>query len=144
MPQDHPMTNPDVAEVAGRIVEVIRYTRAMIRANPKTLYVFGDNMARTGLGGQARECRGEPNAVGIPTKWRPTMDNAAFFRDSDLPKVTPRIQQAFRRLAAHLAEGGTVVWPSDGVGTGLARLPQCAPTIHAYINRCRNLHTQGA
>jgi redox-sensitive bicupin YhaK (pirin superfamily) len=29
------------------------------------LFVFGDNLRRTGFGGQAAEMRGEPNAVGI-------------------------------------------------------------------------------
>lgn len=44
--------------------------RAHLRANPKNLYLFGDNEQRRGLGGLARECRGEPNAVGIATNVR--------------------------------------------------------------------------
>jgi len=43
-------------------------TRQMLRAEPGTLWVFGDNLQRKGLGGQAKEMRGEPNAIGIPTK----------------------------------------------------------------------------
>lgn len=129
----------------GRIVIVQRYTRSDIQANPDRLYVFGDNMTRLGRGGQAAECRGEPNAVGIVTKWYPTNDPVAFFCDADLEKVRWSIQDSFRRLAGHLEAGGTVVWPADGVGTGLARLHTRAPAIAAYIDRCfRHLRDSGS
>lgn len=121
----------------GTIRYAKRYTRAEIRANPNTLYVFGDNVAQYGRGGQAAECRGEPNAVGIPTKWSPSMDEESFFTDEALlkPVVLGRIGDEFRRLRAHLASGGNVVWPADGVGTGLAQLPQRAPAVAELINR---------
>lgn len=118
------------------VTRIKRYTRADLRGNPHALHVFGDNLCQAGYGGQARECRGEPNAVGIPTKRQPSMDDSAFLTDSDLPIVRPIIQAAFRRLAAHLAAGGTVVLPADGVGTGLAQLHKRAPLIAAYIERC--------
>ncbi len=107
--------------------------REVIRANPNTLYVFGDNMARVGRGGQAAECRGEPNAVGIPTKWRPARDAQAYFSDSDYDRVVPAIDAALQRLVAHLEAGGTVVLPKQGVGTGLSELPTRAPKIYAHI-----------
>jgi hypothetical protein len=112
------------------------YTRADIRAHREWLYVFGDNVSTLGRGGQAKECRGEPNCVGIVTKWHPFTDAGSYFCDDDLPKVRLRIQDEFRRLAAHLRTGGIVVWPQDGVGTGLAELPTRAPRIHAFIDRC--------
>lgn len=115
---------------------VKRYTRTEIQANRHKLYVFGDNFGGIGRGGQAKECRGEPNTVGIPTKWHPTMDEGAFFDDSALHNIRPRIQAEFRTLADHLANGGTVVIPADGVGTGLARLHEKAPAVHAFIERC--------
>ena len=50
-----------------------------IRAHPCRLYGFGDNhLERKGYGGQARECRGEANAIGIPTKRAPSMRENAF------------------------------------------------------------------
>ncbi|MEC7290450.1 MAG: hypothetical protein VXW22_10215, partial [Pseudomonadota bacterium] len=48
-----------------------RIYRQDLRANPGTIYVFGDNTERVGLGGQAKEMRGEPNARGIATLWSP-------------------------------------------------------------------------
>lgn len=114
-------------------------TRAMLRAEPETLFVFGDNMARGGRGGQAKEMRGEPNAVGIPTKWSPGMGQGDFFSDAngDLDRCRNEIDAAFGRLFMHAAHGGEIVWPDAGIGTGLAELPKRAPTILAYIERGR-------
>jgi hypothetical protein len=107
--------------------------RTDLKKNPEHLFVFGDNMARRGLGGQAKEMRGEPNAVGVPTKWEPSMFPSGFFVEADLEKVKPSIDVAFERLRAHLARGGTVVLPRDGLGTGLAQLDGRAPSIAALI-----------
>jgi len=108
-------------------------TRDDLKRNPDHLFAFGDNMARRGLGGQAKEMRGEPNAVGVPTKWEPTMYPSGFFSEADLEKVKPSIDKAFEQLRAHLARGGTVVLPRDGLGTGLAALDGRAPSIVALI-----------
>lgn len=109
------------------------YTRTQIQANRSALYVFGDNMARAGYGGQAKEARGEPNSVGIPTKNQPSMNEAAFFTNADLPRVTPIIDAEFNKLRQHLAAGGTVIWPADGIGTQRAQLSERAPLIAEYI-----------
>ncbi len=112
-------------------------TREMMRAEPDTLFVFGDNMKERGLGGQAAEMRGEPNAVGIPTKWSPSMYAKAFFSNGDLPAVEALIRARFQRLSNHLKFGGDVVWPADGIGTGLAELPKRAPAIWQLIESGR-------
>lgn len=118
--------------LTGRVVRVSLFDRARVSADPDTLYVFGDNLERRGQGGQA-VIRGLPNAVGVPTKRRPSMDEDAFFADADLREVQPLIDAAFARLHRHLAHGGTIAWPADGVGTGRARLTERAPTIARYI-----------
>jgi hypothetical protein len=117
----------------GNIIMVRRYRRRDLQADKSSLFVFGDNMAGTGLGGQAAACRGEPNAVGIPTKWRPGMNERDFFTDADLEQVGPTLAERFARLMEHLHDGGHVIWPADGIGTGLAQLEQRAPSIRAYI-----------
>lgn len=81
--------------------------------------------------------RGEPNAVGIPTKLLPGMGNTDFFRDEDYDRAKPKIDAAFVRLFAHAANGGEVVWPKDGIGTGLAELPRRAPRIWKLIDETR-------
>lgn len=116
----------------SKVIFVKRYTRELIKSFPDTLFVFGDNMARSGYGGQAREARGEPNAVGIPTKWAPTSAPEAFFKDEDFDKVIPIIDAHFLTLHLHF---GKVIWPEDGIGTGLAELDLRAPKIFSYIER---------
>jgi len=106
-----------------------RVTRDMLLAEPTWLWVFGDNLKRTGLGGQAKEMRGEPNAVGIPTKKEPSMHPVAFFRDWDLDAYLDARAHDLYRLQRHLRGGGTVVLPADGLGTGRAALKLSAPKI---------------
>ena len=119
-------------------IEIVkRYSRNDLKRRSDALFAFGDNMARQGYGGQAAACRGEPNAVGIPTKWRPSNEPGAFFSDTDYPAVMPAIVASFVRLADHIRAGGDVIWPADGVGTGLADLPARAPRIATLIARCR-------
>ena len=117
----------------GEIEYRRRITRDMLRAEPGTLFVFGDNMARRGYGGQAREMRGEPNAIGVPTKWTPDTRPGAYFDDSDVGRVGWVIVDAFQCCRDHIRAGGKVVWPADGIGTGLADLPRRAPGIWLMI-----------
>lgn len=109
----------------------------MLRSEPGTLFVFGDNMVHRGFGGQAKEMRGEPNAVGIPTKLLPGMGSTDFFRDEDYERAKPKIDAAFVKLFAHAANGGEIVWPKDGIGTGLAELSNRAPKIWKLIEENR-------
>jgi hypothetical protein len=106
-----------------------RYTRDEIESNPNCLYVFGDNFQRSGRGGQARECRGLPNTVGIPTKRAPSTRDSAYLTDADLDQWLRISAPDFARIAAALAQRTTVIFPSDGIGTGLAQLPMRAPLI---------------
>jgi hypothetical protein len=115
-------------------IEIVNhYTTVLVQQRRDVLFAFGDNMARYGFGGHANACRGQPNAVGIPTKWKPSMWDNSFFRDADFDRVRPAIDEAFAKLADHLRAGGIVVLPAGGIGTGLAELPKRAPAIHAYI-----------
>jgi len=128
---------PAVARARGvsrlRHEPVVR--RQMLKDAPGVLFVFGDNLRRVGMGGQAAEMRGEPNAVGIPTKVAPSMAPDAFFTDADLPKALDAFAEGFARLEAHLRAGGTIVVPEAGIGTGRAQLEQRAPKIHDVLTR---------
>lgn len=107
--------------------------REDLKNNPKTIYVFGDNMREIGMGGQAREMRGEPNAIGVVTKWSPSMSDAAFFSDNDLGQVKLIINSQFKEIESYLQKGHNVIFPEDGLGTGLSQLPTRAPKILEYI-----------
>jgi hypothetical protein len=119
----------------GQLIRQKHVTRQMLRDNRDTLYIFGDNMARAGFGGQAKEMRGEVNAVGVPTKMRPKRTEKAYFTDAHLDRqdVIIALRLAFDRLEQHLRSGRNVVIPADGLGTGLAELPTRAPRIHREI-----------
>lgn len=119
--------------MARRVEIVDWYARELVRSHPDWLFLFGDNMARRGRGGQAAACRGEPNVCGVPTKWRPDRLVRSYFRDADMDLVQPRIDAAFAQAERHLGAGGVVALPAEGLGTGLAELPTRAPRIHRYI-----------
>lgn len=117
-----------------KIIRLTIITRSFVRANNSAIFVFGDNLQERGYGGQAAAMRGEPNVVGIPTKYAPDNRPSSFFSDADFDQVRPSIDNAFDKIKRFLHKGHHVVIPTDGVGTGLAQLATKAPKIHAYIN----------
>ena len=54
-----------------------------IKSNKNKLYIFGDNNARVGKGGQAI-IRDLPNTLGIRTKKGPSNKPVAFLSDNEL------------------------------------------------------------
>lgn len=106
-----------------------RIYRADLRANPHVLYIFGDNERRVGLGGQAAEMRGEPNAIGVATLAAP----GVFWTESDAHRQCAVLDRDLAPAFAALATGLTVVFPLDGIGSGLARLEAAAPSTWAHL-----------
>ena len=111
---------------------VEHYTRKEIQSHPDWLYVFGDNFERKGLGGQAGQARGEPNAVGIATKVRPSRDKDAYLTDQNYDEWEAFNAWDYARLDGHLREGGVVVWPTQ-IGMGRAELPARAGKIYTQL-----------
>ena len=107
--------------------------RADLQTNPDTLYLFGDNEERRGKGGQAIQMRDEPNAVGVRTKRRPQLNEGDFWTDETYTANCRMIEEDLARVRQHLAEGGTIVIPEDGLGTGLAQLAERAPQTLAFL-----------
>ena len=112
-----------------------RIYRSDLRMNPKVFYVFGDNEERTGLKGQAAEMRGEPNAIGFRTKKAPSSSFYAFWRDKEFERLKPLIDEDIAVIRSKIEAGHVIVYPADGVGTGLSALPQNAPQTYDYIQR---------
>ncbi len=117
------------------LVYVKYYSRAMIRNHPECLFVFGDNLARVGLRGQAHAARGEPNAVGIATKIVPSNAPNAFLKDSMLEEWREAEKANFEQLRRFGDTGGIIVWPIEGIGTGLAQLQKHAPLLFDEIEK---------
>jgi len=104
----------------------------MVRDNPNKVFLFGDNIQQKGFGGQAKEMRGEPNAIGVPTKWFPSRNIHAYFTDQDFALVACKYDIIFFSIQKSCK---IVVIPEDGLGTGLARLDKTAPRIFEYLQQ---------
>jgi hypothetical protein len=118
----------------------VEYRKWIVRSDliqePEKYFLFGDNLQKIGYGGQARDMRGEPNAIGIPTKRTPYHNEQAFFTDDDFDNVKYYIDREF----AKIPKNAKVVVPEAGLGTGLAELPERAPKIYEYIlEKIKNL-----
>lgn len=106
------------------------------RSNPAKVFVFGDNLAGWGTAGQA--CiRKEPNAFGIPTKRYPTMENGAFFTDRECERN--HVLTALRELYT-LGRTRTLVFPSKGLGTGMAKMNTSSPKLFAEMTDIMKKH----
>lgn len=115
-------------------VEKLKWiTRDIVRANPNKAFLFGDNLSRVGMGGQAKEMRGEPNAFGIATKKLPFNNEGAYFTDLDYEPN--KLWIAFDIQKVIDSGFTTVVIPTDGLGTGLAQLDKRAPKTFAYLQQ---------
>lgn len=121
---DNQKDAPDKIEIRERI------SRADLRADKDKIFLFGDNLSGRGYGGQAREMRGEENAVGIPTKKAPDNKPNSFFSDKEFAENKKAIDAAFGKIPP----GKTIVIPKAGIGTGLAQLSEKAPNTFAYLN----------
>ncbi|GGA63692.1 DUF7831 domain-containing protein [Pelagibacterium lentulum] len=104
------------------------YSRELLQAEPEARFAFGDNCSRVGRGGQAAACRDEPNAIGVATLYAP-----GLFYDPADPVALAHVSNDLAKVARELAAGITVYAPIDGLGTGLARLPEHAPNLHRLI-----------
>lgn len=102
------------------------FSEELARQHPDKVFVFGDNLARRGRGGQAI-IRFEENAFGVPTKRSPRMDSEAFFgdRDDERAAVLATLRELFK-----IARTRTIVFPQAGLGTGLAQMSQRSPQLY--------------
>lgn len=110
-----------------------RYTPELLRDNLTHFFVFGDNTERYGMGGQAL-IRYEPNAIGLVTKWTPTVLERSFFGDRDYSQLFG--DDIVNILM--LAQTHNVVIPFSHrveLGTGLSQLPERAPLLYAVLSQ---------
>jgi len=101
--------------------------------NTNAIFVFGDNDQRSGFGGQAKEMRGEPNTIGIRVKKLPSMNNKAFYTDDEYNENIKKINEDLSRLKQS-SYNKSIIFPENGIGTGMAKLNITAPKTFNYLN----------
>ena len=108
-------------------------TRDKVKENPDVLYLFGDNTVRQGLGGQAKEMRGEPNTLGIVSKKYPSNSSSSFYTDEDFYSWLEVFSSDIKNLAESVNSGKYRAIVIPQIGVGLADLPNKAPRIWNYL-----------
>ena len=109
----------------------------LLKANPSNIYVFGDNLIKRGKGGQA-VIRGCTNAFGIPTKRLPARTPNAYFSDKENEFIA--VDKALDDLMKYKIQGRTIIFPSQGLGTGLAQMATKSPKLFKHLNDLLNTH----
>lgn len=121
-----------------KIHYVDKLTVQLCQENPNAILVFGDNLIRAGTAGQAI-IRKEPNAFGIPTKRYPATTEHSFFHDAECEQnhVLRALRTLYERIRDRRCD---ICWPTSGIGTGLAQMPQKSPVIFAKMNEILYQH----
>ncbi len=115
-------------------VEIFKgnWTLDDVRNNTDKIFIFGDNNARIGKGGQAI-IRDLPNTIGIRTKKGPSKKAAAFYKDSEFESNSKNILEDILDIKKEAVDGSTIVFSNGGYGTGLASLREKAPKTFEYL-----------
>lgn len=116
-----------------------KWDRNVVSNNKDKVYVFGDNNARVGKGGQA-VIRDLVNTHGIRTKKGPNNRLVSFYSDGEYESNISKIDEDILSLKEKALQGKTIVFSSGGYGTGLSKLPKYAPKTLEYLNQSLLLH----
>lgn len=109
-----------------------------VRQRQHCLFIYGDNDIHRGRGGQAiiRDLR---NTEGIPTKKYPNNNISSFYTDAEYEKNKQKINAAIQNIYIRSRHYKYVVFPINGIGTGLADLNKKAPKTYKYLKYKLNL-----
>ncbi|QGR53908.1 hypothetical protein [Moumouvirus maliensis] len=99
---------------------------------PRGLFVYGDNDAQFGKGGQAI-IRDLSNTIGLSTKKYPTHDKNSYYTDKEYEQNIVKINKGIQNIITKSKKYDYVVLPRDGFGTGLSKLPEKAPKTFKYL-----------
>jgi hypothetical protein len=108
------------------------WTPETCRKYPTYLFIFGDNDVGRGKAGQA-VIRDEPNAMGIPTKKEPSTYLNAFYTDREYASNIEKIRDAIESIKKQLDDYDAIMYPYNGIGTGLSQLEDRAPKTYTYL-----------
>lgn len=118
-----------------KIIYMPHITRKYVQDHPHLLFVFGDNDIRKGFGGLAKEVRGAPNSFGVRVKRRPSLDDNSFYKDENFSEQSLKIICDIENIKSKSKNYDAIVFPSNGIGTGLADLKNRSPKTWEYLNK---------
>lgn len=97
------------------------------------IFVFGDNDIKRGCKGQAviRYCE---NSFGIPTKKKPDYQITSYYTDDEYNENMIKIKQAIKELIDKSKNYDMILFPENGLGTGLSKMSEYAPRTLKSMN----------
>jgi hypothetical protein len=118
-----------------KIIYMDKITRCYVNFHLQYIFVFGDNDARTGFGGQAKEMRGALNAIGIRVKKLPSMQPGSFYTDNEFDENCRKLQEDLDKFDDYARDCRyhAIVFPKNGIGTGMAKLSVTAPKTWNFL-----------
>lgn len=96
-------------KLPARILRQTWTTREDLRANRDVVFVYGDNVAREGHRGLARQMRGAPNAHPISISWGPFDPFTHATADAAMAQVLEDLEALYTRAPS------LIVWPLSGI-----------------------------
>lgn len=121
-----------IKQTAIEFTEVL--TTELVKANPHKLYIFGDNLLKTGNGGQAI-IRDLPNTFGIPTKREPRTGKGAYFSDADDEAIALGTAMTHLNVIYNSNIFEAIVFPTKGIGTGRAHMKSKSPILYTIMKK---------
>lgn len=111
-----------------------RFSIEQCRTNPKTLFVFGDNLERIGEINQA-VIRSQKNSIGLATKKAPSNALEAFFTDMEYTANCKLIDEEIDKIKVYIGEieADSIAFPFNGLGTGLSAMQTECPKTFCYL-----------
>lgn len=108
------------------------FSKELCETNPQSLFIFGDNQQRIGMGGQAqiRECS---NSIGIATK----KSVSEFMTDDEYLQNQISIDRDIMNVKKAVEDNGysSVVFPESGLGWGRADIQNRCPRTALYLSQ---------
>ena len=104
----------------------------LVKKSTKKIWIFGDNDQRVGNGGQAT-IRPLSNSFGIRTKKRPSTSEDSYYNDNEYLENCKKITEDVVYIMSKWIQGYTIVFSSNGYGTGLALLKEKAPLTFQFL-----------
>lgn len=111
-----------------------KFSIEQCRVNFDCLFIFGDNLEREGMGGQA-VIREQTNAIGLATKKKPSSSPDAYFIDEEFKENCQIIEEEIVKIWNYAKEHDykAIAFPYMGLGTGLSDMPHKCPRTFFYL-----------